>query len=86
MSRRGGETQLHISSYDLLVDCADALTLAVLLSGTVFIDRKNNKSAIASMTQAGEDMKRKRVSGAHVSCTTKAELELSRLLRPRLRP
>jgi hypothetical protein len=36
----------------------------VLLSGTVFIDRKNNKSAIASMTQAGEDMKRKRVSGA----------------------
>ncbi|WVR06222.1 hypothetical protein IAU60_003252 [Kwoniella sp. DSM 27419] len=34
----------------------------MLMSGTVFIDRSNNKSAIASMTQAGEDMKRKRIS------------------------
>lgn len=34
----------------------------VLLSGTVFINRGNNRSAVASMTQAGEDMKRKRVS------------------------
>lgn len=34
----------------------------MLMSGAVFIDRKNNKSAIASMTQAGEDMKRKNVS------------------------
>jgi len=33
-----------------------------MLSGTVFIDRKNNKSAIESMHQAGEDMKRKRIS------------------------
>ena len=32
-----------------------------MLSGTVFIDRSNNKSAVASMQQAGEDMKRKRV-------------------------
>jgi len=34
----------------------------VMLSGTVFINRGNNKSAIASMQQAGEDMKGKRVS------------------------
>ncbi|WVF69309.1 hypothetical protein IAT40_004085 [Kwoniella sp. CBS 6097] len=34
----------------------------MMMSGTVFIDRSNNKSAIASMTQAGEDMKRKRIS------------------------
>ncbi|KAK8858442.1 hypothetical protein IAR55_002669 [Kwoniella newhampshirensis] len=34
----------------------------MLLSGTVFINRSNNKSAVASMTQAGEDMKRKRIS------------------------
>lgn len=33
----------------------------VLLSGTVFINRSNNKSAVASMQTAGEDMKRKRV-------------------------
>ncbi|WWD18332.1 hypothetical protein CI109_102782 [Kwoniella shandongensis] len=34
----------------------------MMLSGTVFINRSNNKSAVASMTQAGEDMKRKRIS------------------------
>ncbi|OCF43934.1 phosphatidylinositol glycan, class A [Kwoniella heveanensis CBS 569] len=34
----------------------------MMMSGTVFINRSNNKSAIASMTQAGEDMKRKRIS------------------------
>ena len=34
----------------------------MLMSGAVFIDRSNNKSAIASMTQAGEDMKRSNVS------------------------
>lgn len=33
----------------------------VMMSGTVFINRGNNKSAIASMQQAGEDMKGKRV-------------------------
>lgn len=33
----------------------------MLMSGAVFIDRSNNKSAVASMTQAGEDMKRKKV-------------------------
>ena len=33
----------------------------MLLSGTVFINRGNNKSAVASMSQAGEDMKGKRV-------------------------
>lgn len=33
----------------------------MLLSGTVFINRGNNKSAVASMTQAGKDMMRKRV-------------------------
>lgn len=33
----------------------------MLMSGTVFIDRSNNKSAVASMTQAGEDMKGKKV-------------------------
>jgi phosphatidylinositol glycan class A protein len=33
----------------------------MLMSGAVFIDRSNNKSAIASMTQAGEDMKRSNV-------------------------
>ena len=33
----------------------------MLMSGAVFIDRKNNKSAIASMTHAGDDMKRKKV-------------------------
>jgi phosphatidylinositol glycan class A protein len=36
----------------------------MLMSGTVFINRGNHKSAIASMTHAGEDMKRKRVSEA----------------------
>jgi phosphatidylinositol glycan class A protein len=56
--------QLHISSFQCSLN--RTLTLPVLLSGTVFIDRKNNKSAIASMTQAGEDMKRKRVSGARL--------------------
>jgi phosphatidylinositol glycan class A protein len=34
----------------------------MLMSGAVFIDRSNNKSAIASMTQAGDDMKQKNVS------------------------
>jgi phosphatidylinositol glycan class A protein len=34
----------------------------MLMSGAVFIDRSNNKSAIASVTQAGDDMKRKNVS------------------------
>ncbi len=44
------------------------LTLfAVLLSGTVFINRGNNRSAVASLTQAGEDMKRKRVSASRIS-------------------
>jgi phosphatidylinositol glycan class A protein len=33
----------------------------MLMSGAVFIDRSNNKSAIASMAQAGEDMKRSNV-------------------------
>lgn len=33
-----------------------------MLSGTVFINRGNNKSAVASMTQAGEEMKRKKIS------------------------
>jgi phosphatidylinositol glycan class A protein len=33
----------------------------MLMSGAVFIDRSNNKSAVASMTHAGEDMKRKKV-------------------------
>lgn len=35
---------------------------AVMMSGTVFINRSNNKSAIASLQQAGEEMKRKRAS------------------------
>ncbi|WWC88843.1 uncharacterized protein L201_003758 [Kwoniella dendrophila CBS 6074] len=34
----------------------------MMMSGTVFINRGNNKSAVASMTQAGDDMKRKRIS------------------------
>ncbi|WWC95939.1 hypothetical protein V866_002806 [Kwoniella sp. B9012] len=34
----------------------------MMMSGTVFINRSNNKSAVASMTQAGDDMKRKRIS------------------------
>jgi phosphatidylinositol glycan class A protein len=34
----------------------------VMLSGAVFINRSNTKSAIAAMQQAGEDMKGKRVS------------------------
>nr|ODN79223.1 phosphatidylinositol glycan, class A [Cryptococcus depauperatus CBS 7841] len=34
----------------------------MMMSGAVFIDRSNNKSAVASMHQAGEDMKRKRIS------------------------
>lgn len=34
---------------------------AVLMSGTVFINRSNNRSAVASMQAAGEDMKRKKV-------------------------
>lgn len=34
----------------------------MMLSGTVFINRGNNKSAVASMSQAGDDMLRKRVS------------------------
>jgi phosphatidylinositol glycan class A protein len=38
----------------------------MLLSGTVFIDRGNAKSAISSMDQAGADMKRKRVSAAYI--------------------
>jgi hypothetical protein len=32
------------------------------MSGTVFINRSNNRSAVASMQAAGEDMKRKKVS------------------------
>ena len=31
------------------------------MSGTVFINRSNNRSAVASMQTAGEDMKRKKV-------------------------
>ncbi|KIR75727.1 phosphatidylinositol glycan, class A [Cryptococcus deuterogattii CA1014] len=34
----------------------------MMMSGTVFINRSNNKSAIASLQQAGEEMKRKRIS------------------------
>ncbi|ORY21988.1 transferase [Naematelia encephala] len=34
----------------------------MMMSGTVFINRGNNRSAIASMAHAGEDMKRKRIS------------------------
>ncbi|WVQ80550.1 hypothetical protein IAT38_002655 [Cryptococcus sp. DSM 104549] len=34
----------------------------MMMSGTVFINRSNNKSAVASVTQAGDDMKRKRIS------------------------
>nr|XP_019045831.1 phosphatidylinositol glycan, class A [Kwoniella bestiolae CBS 10118]OCF24761.1 phosphatidylinositol glycan, class A [Kwoniella bestiolae CBS 10118] len=34
----------------------------MMMSGTVFINRSNNKSAVASMTQAGDDMKRKGIS------------------------
>ncbi|KAE8538726.1 hypothetical protein D1P53_005089 [Cryptococcus gattii VGV] len=34
----------------------------MMMSGTVFINRSNNKSAIASLQQAGEEMKRKRAS------------------------
>ncbi|ORX40248.1 hypothetical protein BD324DRAFT_641151 [Kockovaella imperatae] len=34
----------------------------MLLSGTVFINRSNNRSAVASMQMAGEDMMRKRIS------------------------
>ena len=37
-----------------------------MLSGTVFINRSNNRSAVASMTQAGDDMKQKRVSVSSV--------------------
>lgn len=33
-----------------------------MLSGTVFINRGNSKSAIATMHHAGEEVKRKRVS------------------------
>ena len=39
----------------------------MLMSGAVFIDRSNNKSAIASMTQAGDDMKQKNVSALSLS-------------------
>ncbi|AAW43127.1 hypothetical protein CNBD4030 [Cryptococcus deneoformans B-3501A] len=34
----------------------------MMMSGTVFINRSNNKSAIASLQHAGEEMKRKRIS------------------------
>jgi len=43
-------------------ECIDTTTLiSVMLSGAVFINRSNTKSAIAAMQQAGEDMKGKRV-------------------------
>jgi len=42
------------------------------MSGTVFINRSNNKSAVASMAQAGEDMKRKKVSYSSRPCTSVA--------------
>lgn len=48
----------------------------MLMSGAVFIDRSNNKSAVASMTQAGEDMKRKKVSYA-VHLVTVPRIELT---------
>ncbi|KAL7423184.1 Phosphatidylinositol N-acetylglucosaminyltransferase GPI3 subunit [Cryptotrichosporon argae] len=34
----------------------------MMLSGTVFINRSNNRSAVASLQHAGEEMKRKRIS------------------------
>lgn len=40
--------------------------LAVALSGAVFVNRKNQKSAIAAMSRAGEDMKRRGVSRVQV--------------------
>jgi hypothetical protein len=52
------------SAAHLTVACeVICLPWTVLMSGTVFINRSNNKSAVASMAQAGEDMKRKRVRG-----------------------
>lgn len=33
-----------------------------MLSGSVFINRRNNKSAITMMQQAGDEMKRKKLS------------------------
>jgi hypothetical protein len=33
----------------------------VLLSGSIFINRSNNKSAVSSMQQAGDEMKAKKV-------------------------
>lgn len=53
-----------------------ALGWFMLMSGAVFIDRSNNKSAVASMTQAGEDMKRKKVRSAR--CNRNASPELTR--------
>lgn len=35
-----------------------------MLSGSVFLDRKNNKSAVQMMNAAGDEMKRKGVSRA----------------------
>jgi phosphatidylinositol glycan class A protein len=34
----------------------------MMLSGSVFLDRKNNKSAVAMMNAAGDEMKRKKIS------------------------
>lgn len=45
----------------------------MLMSGAVFIDRSNNKSAIASMTQAGDDMKQKNVSGVSLAFGNQAD-------------
>jgi phosphatidylinositol glycan class A protein len=56
--RTGANCQMAKKSLRLI----PGLGWFMLMSGAVFIDRSNNKSAIASVTQAGDDMKRKNVS------------------------